>query len=102
MGELRKFHLAKIERELSAKRYSPTTIKDTIAGVQGVLNWAVAQDMLDTNPLVGYQKPRARGRTRIITPEEFRSLLQHADANLNAAKRAGKGRTIGLDGPVNE
>lgn len=81
VGELRKFHLTKIERELSAKDYSPTTIKDTIATVQGVFNWAVTQDLLDTNPLAGYQKPRARRRTRIITPEEFQSLLQHADPN---------------------
>ena len=33
IGELRKFHLAKVERELSRREYSPTTIKDTIAEV---------------------------------------------------------------------
>ena len=78
VGELRKFHLAKIEQEMSAKDYSPTTIKDTISVVQGAFNWAVAQDLLDTNALVGYQKPRARRRTRIITPEEFRAMLRHS------------------------
>lgn len=81
VGELRKFHLAKIEQVLSGKDYSPTTIKETIASVQGAFNWAVAQDMLDTNPLAGFQKPRARRRTRIITPEEFQSLLRHANPN---------------------
>ena len=61
--------------------YSPTTIKDTIAEVQGVLYWAVRQDLLDANPLAGYQKPRARRRTRIISPDEFQSLLRCADVN---------------------
>ena len=81
VGELRKFHLAKVERELGAGEYSPTTIKDTIAEVQAVLNWAVAQDLLDSSPLAGYAKPRPRRRTRIITPEEFRSLLRCSDGN---------------------
>ena len=46
-----------------------------------VLNWAVSQDLLDMNPLTGYEKPRPRRRTRIITPEEFQSLLRCADGN---------------------
>ena len=39
VGELRRFHLAKLEQELANADYSPTTIKDTIAEVQGALNW---------------------------------------------------------------
>jgi len=81
VGELRKSHLGKIERELAKAEYSPTTIKDTIAEVQGVLNWAVSRDLLDTTPLAGYQKPRPRRRARIITPDEFKSLLRRADRN---------------------
>jgi integrase len=77
--ELRKFHLAKIEQEMSAGRYSITTVRDTIATVQGVFAWAVSQDLLDINPLIGYRKPRARRRTRVITPTEFGSLLRHSD-----------------------
>lgn len=81
IGELRKLHLAKIEQELVKRDYSPTTIKDTIAEVQAVLNWAVAQDLLDNSPLAGYQKPRPRRRNRIITASEFQSLLRYADEN---------------------
>ena len=57
VGEIRKFHLAKIERELAGSLRS-NTIKDTIATVQTVFSWAVKHDMLADNPLVGYQKPR--------------------------------------------
>lgn len=79
VGELRRLHLAKLEQELANADYSPTTIKDTIAEVQGALNWAVSRDLLDVNPLAGYEKPRPRRRTRIIMPEEFQSLLRNAD-----------------------
>lgn len=41
VGELRKFHLAKIDQELQSSGYSPTAVRDTIATVQGVFNWAV-------------------------------------------------------------
>ena len=37
IGELRKLHLARIERELSGGEYSPTTVKDTIAEVQAAV-----------------------------------------------------------------
>lgn len=81
VGELRKFHLGKLERELVRSEYSPTTIKDTIAEVQAVLNWAVSQDLVDSSPLAGYEKPRARRRNRIITTDEFHSLLRCSDRN---------------------
>lgn len=77
---IRKLHLATIERELTGY-YSPTTIKDTIAAVQGVFNWAVKHDVLESNPLLGYEKPAARCRNRIINPAEFQTLLRFADPN---------------------
>ena len=46
-----------------------------------MLNWAVAQDLLDSSSLAGYEKPRPRRRTRIITAEEFRSFLRCSDGN---------------------
>ena len=75
VGDLRRFHLAKIEQQMSAG-YSPTTIKDTLAALQRILSWAVAQDYIESNLLLGYKKPAGRGRTRIVTPEEFRALLR--------------------------
>lgn len=92
VGELRKIHLAKIEQKLTGK-VGPTTVKDTIATVQCVFSWAVKHDLLIDNPLVGFEKPRGRSRTRIITPAEFQSLLRHTDASfrrfLIALRRTG-------------
>ena len=81
VAELRKFHLAKIEKHLEDDGYSPTTIKDTITTVQGVLNWAVEFELIDTTPLPKYRKPAARCRTRVITRAEFAALLRHTDRN---------------------
>lgn len=78
VGELRKLHLAKIEQQLKRK-YSPTTLKDTIAAVQSVFSWAVRHDVLTDNPLAAYVKPRARMRTRVIEPAEFQALLRKSD-----------------------
>ncbi len=80
VGDMRKLHLAKIEQKL-ADDYSPTTVKDTLASVQGVFNWAIEHEMLDTNPLAKYRKPAARRRHRVIEPAEFQALLRHADVN---------------------
>lgn len=78
VGDVRKLHLAKIE-QVMAEGFSPATVRDTIAAVQMTFNWAVRNDMLDMNPLQGYQKPAAGGRTRIMTPDEFQLLMRHAD-----------------------
>jgi len=79
VGEIRKFHLAKVEQVLIKAGCSPTTIRSTITTVQGVLGWGVRQQYLDSNWLAGYEKPRPRRRTRIVTPREFRALLRRAD-----------------------
>lgn len=84
VGEVRKLHLAKIEQALTAD-HSPTTVKDTIATVQGVYSWAVRHDLLESNPLVGYRKPRARARSRVIDDKEFQALLRHADVSFRRA-----------------
>jgi len=38
-------------------------------------------DILDANPVMGYIKPAARSRTRIVTPDEFQVLLRGAASN---------------------
>jgi integrase len=77
----KQFRAPQLEQELATADYSPTTINDIIAAVQGTLNWAVASDLLDANPLTGYTKPRPRRRTRILARKEFQSLLREADVN---------------------
>jgi integrase len=78
VGEVRKFHLAKLEQAMHG-RYSPTTVYKTLHAVQRVFAWAVEVEILDYSPLVGYRKPRPRQRTRVIAPEEFRRMLRHSD-----------------------
>ncbi|MGD9853656.1 MAG: hypothetical protein AB7U20_01775 [Planctomycetaceae bacterium] len=55
--DFRKIHMAQIERTMTGK-YSPTTIKDTLAAVHVVFSWAVKQELIEPvdNLVVGYQK----------------------------------------------
>ena len=80
VGEIRRIHLAQIERKLTGK-VSPTTIRDTLTTIQTAFNWALKHDLIESNPVAGYQKPRRRQRTRIIAPEEFQALLRSAWRN---------------------
>lgn len=61
VADLGKIHLAKIERRMTGK-YSPTTIKDTIAVLQSVFALAVKHDLIIENPLAGFEKPAGRAR----------------------------------------
>jgi integrase len=79
VGEMRKFHLSKLDQTLVKEEYSPTTTRDTIAIVQQVFNWAVEQELLDVSPVPKYKKPAARSRSRVITPEEFGAIFRKAD-----------------------
>ncbi len=79
VGEFRRFHLNRIEQKMTGD-FSPTTIRDTLAVTQQVFSWAVRNDLLDLNPVVGYQKPAGRNRSRLTMPDEFQSLLRHTDA----------------------
>lgn len=76
-GEVRKRHLADVEAAVP-KTLSPTTVRDTLATVQAVFCWAVRNDYLEVNPLIGYRKPAARSRSRIVTDEEFQALMRAA------------------------
>ncbi len=80
IASLRRFHLNQIERRY-LPQHSPTTVRDTITTLQTALNWAVAQELLEDNPLRGYVKPRARQRSRIVLPEEFQALLRALPRN---------------------
>jgi integrase len=75
VGEVRKFHLTKLEQALH-DGYSPTTVFKAIQAVQRAFNWAVEVDLLEASPLAGYKKPRPRQRTRIITAEELDKMLK--------------------------
>ena len=78
VGEVRRIHLRKVEREMTGK-LSPATIRDTISVVQQVFNWAVEMDLLDSTPVAKYAKPAGRNRSRVMTADEFQIVLRHSD-----------------------
>lgn len=81
VGQFKKLHLARIEQAMLKipDQFSPTTIRDTLAAVQGVFSWAVKNDLIITSPVTGFVKPAARSRNRIIQPDEFQALLRASD-----------------------
>ncbi|MBX3426580.1 MAG: tyrosine-type recombinase/integrase, partial [Pirellulales bacterium] len=85
--EICKLHLARLEQRMTAD-YSPSTVKDTIAAVQAVFAWAVRLDVLVVNPLIGYKKPQALTRSRVITDAEFDLLLQKSDTSFQNVLQA--------------
>lgn len=74
------------------REYSPTSIRDTLAAVTGAFSWAASNDVLPHNPVVGYQKPAGRSRTRIMTRAEWLCLLPalRPNASLRVLLRAAR------------
>jgi integrase len=58
--------------------WGPTTKKNAITAIARGLNWAVKNRGLDRNPVRGMDKPEARRRSSIVTPEELEALLKKA------------------------
>jgi integrase len=61
----------------SHKGWNPTTKRNAITALQRGFNWAVKNRGLASNPIRGMEKPEAKRRTTIITPEEFEEILSH-------------------------
>lgn len=65
--------------QLAQTGVSAWTVNHAIVTVKVCWSWAVKYDFLAANPLAKVQKLDAEGRSRVFTPEEFRSLLRHTD-----------------------
>lgn len=63
-----------------------TTVHREISDIQAVLNWAVRRELIDRNPLVGYEKPK-RDDAPLQPPslDEARRLIQCAAPHLRRA-----------------
>lgn len=59
--------------------WGSTTQRQAITGVQRCFNWAERMGYIARSPLKGYEKPPAKTRDRIISPEEFRAMLDATD-----------------------
>jgi hypothetical protein len=75
VSELGKLHLTKLEGALTSG-YSPTTVFKAPHAVQRVFSWAVLNDLLESNPMAGYSKPKPRERTRTTDAAEFNIMLR--------------------------
>jgi integrase len=61
----------------SHKGWNSTTKRNAITALQRGFNWAVKNRGLSRNPIRGMEKPAAKRRTAVITPDEFDELLGH-------------------------
>ena len=79
---------AAVDTFLRVRRETPTqcgrprstsTVNREFAALRGMLNKAVAWGLLERNPVSGIKMPReSRGRTRFLTVNEAKSLLDAA------------------------
>lgn len=68
-------------RDLLDDISAPAASNQTLKQIKRLFNWAVAQDLLKSSPLIGLQSPHPeRSRERILTDEELRNVWKAADA----------------------
>jgi integrase len=78
--DIRSLDLEQWKASLVKAGKKPCTINHAIIAVQTCWNWGVKHELLTTNPLAKVEKLHAEGRKRVITSEEFRTMLRHSDA----------------------
>jgi integrase len=68
-------------RDLLDSISAPSASNQALKQIKRVFNWAVAEDLLKSSPLVGLQNPHPEhSRDRILTDEELRKVWNAADA----------------------
>jgi integrase len=79
---LRKHHVEAVVRKHG--RWNATTENHVKSRVVAVFNWAVAQELMPSNPVKGLKKPnaRSRGAQALVSPEEHAKLIGAAPAYL--------------------
>lgn len=76
LRDLRRPRLQRLVDELGAAGLAPSTVRNTVIALQGVLRYTLAREELATNPARGLQLPIVRSRrSRIASPEESVALL---------------------------
>lgn len=76
--ELKPFH---VTRWVDERGWTSTTERNARRSITRAFSWAVEQGILAKNPLQGMRCPRAKARGRIITVDEFRTLLRHSKSD---------------------
>jgi integrase len=75
--DVRALDLESWKATLAKSGLKPCTVNHAIVAAQTAWNWAVKNELLPSSPLRHVEKLFADGRQRVITPDEFRSLLRH-------------------------
>lgn len=60
-------------------KWNSTTKRNAITALKRGFNWAVKNRGLDRNPILAMEKPEAKRRTAVVTPDEFEKLLMYVD-----------------------
>ncbi|MCG8651685.1 MAG: integrase [Pirellulales bacterium] len=74
-SQLKKHHVTKWHEGLGVVS---TTQNDAVGVVQRMLNWAVEQDYLDRNPIIGMKKPKRKRRDVFYSAEQWKQIKAHA------------------------
>lgn len=70
-------HAGHVTDWLAQKSWNSTTQHNAITALQRAFNWATKNRGLKFNPIAGMEKPKAKTRTIIISPEDFDELMSH-------------------------
>lgn len=89
--ELKPFHVTRwLEKQVT---WNSETKRGAIAAVKRVCNWAVAEGLLDRNPLAGVRKPAPSRRSTLIGSDHHRAMVLAEDGGRKPGKRAA---TLGI------
>ncbi|QDS92514.1 Tyrosine recombinase XerD [Roseimaritima multifibrata] len=74
-SQLKTHHVTKWHEGLAI---SSTSQNDAVSKVQRMLNWAVEQDYISRNPIVGMKKPKRKRRDIFYSPEQWAQIRAEA------------------------
>ena len=77
--EIRAIDLEDWKQQLAGRLRAPTSINHAIVAVKTCWSWGFKNELLVANPLRRVPKLFAEGRERVLTADEFRTLLRHSD-----------------------
>lgn len=78
-GQVKPKHIAKIKKQMADK---PNMANRYLSVLRTVFNYALENEMVDSNPAVGIKPHKERKRRRHITPAEYAAIYVEAGARL--------------------
>jgi integrase len=74
MSALKPYHVTKI-MDANDGRWSANTKNDFAGTVQRAFNWALAEGLIDRNPLARVSKPGREARELVVSPEDYAEVM---------------------------